>query len=96
MASDGTGIPPTILQYLKMCMRPELIRTKEREDEKRFNDLCTKVHDVESHLNKCKKCTKESGGEADWLLSIAIAPSEKAPYSGLVVVEKPIVTKPEH
>lgn len=32
-----------------------------------FNDLCTKAHDIEIHLNKHKKSAKESNGKGAYL-----------------------------
>lgn len=43
-----------------------------------FNDLCTKAHNVEIHLNKHKKSATEGGGKAGLLLFATIALREKS------------------
>lgn len=45
---------------------------------KGFNDLCTKAHDIENHLNKRSKKDKESSGKTGCLLAKIIALWEKA------------------
>lgn len=45
-----------------------------------FCDLCTKVYDMEIHLNKQKKEVQE-GGRARHSLTAAVAPKKRAPYA---------------
>lgn len=45
-----------------------------------FNGMCTKAHDMEIYLKKCKKIVKV-GGRTGHLLTKTIAPKERAPYA---------------
>lgn len=59
-----------------------------------FNDLYTKSHDVEIHLNKHKKSAKESKDKTDRLLVATITLSDKVPYSvGSTLSKKPYTMK---
>lgn len=59
-----------------------------------FNDLCTKAHDVEIHLNKQRKSFKESPVRPNRQLSAAIMPRKKDSYNeGSSSAKRPYLRK---
>lgn len=44
-----------------------------------FNDMCTKAHDMEIYLNKCKKRIKE-GARTEHSITASVASKERATY----------------
>lgn len=85
-------------ELVRMCLnnfRHDLSTTLIPQTFEGFNNLCTKAHDIEIHLNKQKKSLKERPVKPNKQIYAVIMPQEKDFYKeGSSSARRPYLTKP--